>query len=281
MEAIYDIGGSLELAVTLEDDMAREKSGRIFLDPFAATHDLPLVKCRSINDPRVVETIRNAELDWLFIIGWSQIAKPAVLNATRWGAVGMHPTLLPRGRGRASIPWAILKGLTETGVTMFVLDEGVDTGPIVAQRVVPISPAETAGTLYDKIANAHVQLIRDAWHPLERGPDFFAPQDHSRATYWPGRTPKDGHFDPSRMSVAEVDRHIRALTRPYPGAFTLIDGKKITIWAGERDCQHPQHHWHLKCRDGHYCVRDSDSVPAQDGGGHPSAAGPRGISADD
>ena len=128
MEEIYAAGGELDLAITLHDDRAINKSGRVYLDDFCGARGIDLVKVRHINDSEAIEAIRSREIDWLFIIGWSQIAGPQVLAAPTHGVHGIHPTLLPEGRGRAPIPWAILKGLKETGVTLFKLDEGVDTG---------------------------------------------------------------------------------------------------------------------------------------------------------
>ena len=119
MEEIYAVGGRLCLAMTLPDDVSATKSGRVFIDEFCSRRRIPLIKSRSVNDPEVVKAIVDSDIDWLFIIGWSQIARPTILNAPKEGCIGMHPTLLPEGRGRASIPWAILKGLDETGVTMF------------------------------------------------------------------------------------------------------------------------------------------------------------------
>ena len=137
MEAIYDVGGKLELSITLHDDKARAKSGRVYIDKFCYAKKIPLLKINNINDAEAVEYVK--QLDWLFIIGWSQIAGKIILGTPTFGVLGMHPTLLPVGRGRASIPWAILHQLSETGVTLIKLDEGVDTGPIVAQFIIPLS----------------------------------------------------------------------------------------------------------------------------------------------
>jgi len=147
----------------------------------------------------------------------------------RQGAIGMHPTLLPQGRGRAAIPWAILKGLDRTGVTMFKLDAGVDSGPVIAQREVAIGPRETATTLYARVEAAHRDLMRVAWANLSAGRVTLTPQDESLATYWPGRMPEDGRLLPT-MTVAEADRLVRAVTEPYPGAF--IDGPdgRLRVW---------------------------------------------------
>jgi methionyl-tRNA formyltransferase len=255
IEEIYRVGGRLDAAITLHDDRARGKSGRVYLDEFCACHGLRLEKIRHVNDATSVELLRALSLDWLFIIGWSQIASPEVLASVRRGVLGMHPTLLPQGRGRAAIPWAILRGLPETGVTLFQLDAGVDTGPIVAQERIPIDDEETASTLYDKVCVAHRQLIGRVWADLIADRVASAPQNEADATVWPGRTPQDGLFVPAEMSVADVHRLVRATTRPYPGAFTRVGDRLLRVWAGRvggGNTGRPV----LVCRDGTYDVTD-------------------------
>lgn len=237
IEEIYGVGGTIDLAVTLPDDRARTKSGRVYLDDFCRLRSIELLKVPNINDPEAVAAVRRSEIDWLCIIGWSQIARSEVLRSPRMGSLGMHPTLLPEGRGRAAIPWAILKGLSRTGVTLFQLDEGVDTGPILGQVSVDLAPDETATTLYGKVEEAHRSLIRDCWPRLLRGELTARPQDETRATVWPGRTPEDGRITLD-MSVDEVDRLVRATTRPYPGAFLDLAGTRVRVWAGRRASGH-------------------------------------------
>jgi methionyl-tRNA formyltransferase len=229
MEAIYEVGGTLDLAVTLQDDQARTKSGRIYLDTFCADKKIPLVKSRNVNDDAVVEALRAARLDWLFIIGWSQIAKERVLSAPRLGVLGMHPTLLPEGRGRAAVPWAILKQLPRTGVTLFKLDTGVDTGDILDQVEIPVAPNVTATQLYEAVNKAHIALIKGAYPKLVGGTIEPRPQNHAAATVWEGRSPEDGRLDLGG-SVWAAERLVRAVTHPYPGAFVEIDGSELVIW---------------------------------------------------
>ncbi len=229
MEAIYESGSNLELVITLNDDKASQKSGRVYLDEFCKQHKVDLVKCDHVNDPHVSNAILKANIDWLFIIGWSQIAGDAVLEVAKYGTLGMHPTLLPEGRGRAPVPWAIIKGLQKTGVSLFKLDTGVDTGLIGAQIEIPLDPAEDAASLYGKVNHAQSQLMRKVIHLLENNEMAFQVQDESKATFWPGRKPEDGLLDLSG-SVIDAERLVRAVTHPYPGAFTYKDGVKIVIW---------------------------------------------------
>lgn len=232
MEEIYELGGKLDLVITLQDDIARKKSGRVYVDDFCNKHGIDLVKIRSINDVEAIEAVRCRGIEWLFIIGWSQIAQKAILEAPQRGCLGMHPTLLPKGRGRAAIPWAIIKGLDRTGVTLFKLDEGVDTGPILGQEVLPLSPNETATKLYERVANAHRTLIARIWADLVEDKVILQEQDNSLATEWPERRPEDGAFD-FGARCETVDRLVRAVTRPYPGAFIDHQNGRYRIWSGK------------------------------------------------
>ena len=258
IEEIYRVGGRLNLIITLDDDRAQTKSGRVSLDAIAARHAVPLVKVSHINEPKAITALQERAIDWLFIIGWSQIAGTEVLDTVRRGAIGMHPTLLPVGRGRAPIPWAILLALPETGVTMFQLDEGVDTGPIIAQEVLPLDPDETATRLYERVARAHRHLIAQTWDAFEQDNVRLVAQDESRATTWAARRPADGELS-QEMEVGEFDRLVRATTRPYPGAFLQTDGGVLRIWSGrpqalfssDREPGLP-----IRCADGWYVARE-------------------------
>ena len=229
MDAIYKSGGSLSMAITLNDDQAVKKSGRVYLDKFCTSHSIPLVKSKNVNDQVVIDAIKSSELDWLFIIGWSQIALSLLLKAPSKGVLGAHPTLLPIGRGRAAIPWAILKDLKETGVTLFKLDHGVDTGPIAIQKIIEIKSGCTAEDLYQEVDIKHVEIIKEAIPLLLKDNLLFKDQNDDDATIWSGRSPKDGEID-LQGSVYEAERLVRAITHPYPGAFIHKDGKKIVIW---------------------------------------------------
>jgi methionyl-tRNA formyltransferase len=231
METIYRIGGRIQLAVTLHDHLAPHKSGRVHIGDWCSRNDIDLIRVANVNEPAVIDAVSAKRIDWLFIIGWSQIARKQLLDAPVFGALGMHPTLLPEGRGRAPIPWAILKGLERTGVTLFRLNEGVDTGDIIAQEVLPIASDETATSLYDRVRLAHETLIERVWPALTAGAIGFQPQDKTLASQWPARTPEDGRIT-TDMDCRTADRLVRATTRPYPGAFFDSTSKRYRIWAG-------------------------------------------------
>jgi methionyl-tRNA formyltransferase len=146
------------------------------------------------------------------------------------GVFGMHPSLLPRHRGRAPIPWTILSGLTKTGVTLFeIVDPTADTGLIVGQAEVPIESDETASTLFEKTKQAHLALIDGCIPLMLEGRAPRIPQDGRRASSWPRRIPADGIIDWETRAQYLYD-WIRAQTRPYPGAFTYLGDVKLIIW---------------------------------------------------
>lgn len=232
IEEIYNVKGNLDLLITLNDTQSINKSGRVSLDDIASLKKVQLLKIGNINDDIVIETLIKMKIDWLFIIGWSQIAKARLLSTPNMGCIGMHPTLLPVGRGRAAIPWAILKGLDETGVTMFKLDQGVDTGEIIEQGLIPMTDTISATVLYNKVNDMHVQLISKSWQDIVSNKIVYKVQDESLATEWPARKPEDGEIF-SDMPIEYVDRLVRAVTRPYPGAFYKQNGQVLRIWSAK------------------------------------------------
>ena len=254
IEAVLSAGGHFSLLLTLNDHKSQKKSGRVYLDIIAKDNGIPLYKMNHINDADVAEVLKTYDIDWLFIIGWSQIASIDLLNVPKKGIIGAHPTLLPIGRGRAAVPWAIIKGLEITGVTFFKMDEGVDTGEILDQFEIPVSSDETATTLYNKVNEAHVKLIQQIWPKLIKDEITGLRQEESLATYWERRTPEDGELFNS-MSLKEVDKLVRATTRPYPGAFLMVDkSTKLIVWSGST--QPIQNAIVIHFFDGKYYIND-------------------------
>ncbi|MGG5510439.1 formyltransferase family protein [Myroides odoratimimus] len=259
IEEIYNIGGQLDVVITLKDEKAKSKSGRIYLDDISSKHSIPLFKINHINDKETIDLIKSFELDWLFIIGWSQIASNEVLESVKYGCVGMHPTLLPLGRGRAAIPWAIIKGLDKTGVSMFKLDEGVDTGDILGQVEIELDDKMTSTVLYNLVDQAHITLIKNVFPTMANDKVKLVEQDNSLATYWEGRTPKDGEIN-KEMTVVEVDRLVRATTKPYPGAFFRDGDKKVIVWSTSFVDKVDLESISFKLRDGFLIPQEYDIV---------------------
>ena len=228
------------LLVCLDQARSSVTVGYADLGPFAAKNGIPVEYIRSIKTAAAQDLLRQSNPDYLMIVGWSELAPSAILDIPKskhqgvarhtasYGCIGMHQTLLPEGRGRAPIPWAIIKGLKRTGVTAFLLEEAADAGGIVDQLPIPIDPTETATTLFEKARLAHFELgtrlgIRMAARTLS-----WTDQDERLASNWPRRRPEDSRIDFSWTAV-EIDRFVRALAPPYPRAFFLWADEKILV----------------------------------------------------
>ena len=165
----------------------------------------------------------------MFSFYFRQILKPALLAIPSRGALNLHGSLLPRYRGRCPVNWVLVHGETETGVTLHYMEPTPDTGDIVAQRRVPITDDDTALTLNRKLGEAARELLRVTFPALLAGTAPRMPQDHTRATTFGGRRPEDGRLA-WRRPARELYNLVRAVTHPYPGAFTTWAGTKLLVW---------------------------------------------------
>ena len=143
----------------------------------------------------------------------------------------MHGSLLPKYRGRVPVNWVLVHGETETGMTLHYMEAKADRGDIVAQKRVPITPEDTAVTLFAKMTVAAEEILQETYPLLRTGQAPRVPQNHTGASYFGGRKPEDGHIQWTRPAK-EIYNLVRAVTHPYPGAFTLLNGRKLFIWWG-------------------------------------------------
>jgi methionyl-tRNA formyltransferase len=229
LETLINLGSQVTGIFTLDDERRARMSGSVPFDHIAAHHGIPLHKIRNVNDEEVLRSVASCRPDVSFVIGWSQLVKPEFIALARSACVGMHPTLLPKHRGRAPIPWAIISGLAKTGVTMFHIAENADDGDIIGQVEIPIAHEDNAGTLYDKALDAHVALMRQYYPLLRDGKAPRIKQDGRRASSWHKRVPRDGIVD-WNTSAGHLYDWVRALTSPYPGAFTFHRDRKLFVW---------------------------------------------------
>jgi methionyl-tRNA formyltransferase len=228
--AAADAGAEIVGVVTLPGPIDPNRSGQCSFDDIVARFDATLIETRDINALETLNAIRKVEPELVFVVGWSQLVHDPFIALAREGVFGMHPTLLPRHRGRAPIPWAILTGLARTGVTLFeIVDATADSGALVGQVEVEVAPDETATTLFARLADAHVELTRRFVPQLVARSAPRTPQDPRRASSWPRRSPVDGIIDWETRAPYLYD-WVRAQTRPYPGAFTFIGDEKVIVW---------------------------------------------------
>jgi methionyl-tRNA formyltransferase len=168
----------------------------------------------------------------MVVMGWRTLISERVLSAARFGAVGLHESLLPAYRGFAPVNWAVINGESRTGVSLFYLTAtGVDNGDIVGQAGVPIGEADTAYEVYQRTARASLELLQDHFDRLLDGTAPRTPQDEGLATYTCARMPDDGLID-WNWGTHVIHNLVRGLAHPYPGAFSYFGGKRYRIWSG-------------------------------------------------
>ena len=223
--AEYDVVGML----TLRRDKAERRCGSADYETICQDYDIPLHEVDNVNDDSSIEILISWECDLLVVLGWGQILGSAALKSARTGVVGAHASMLPHNRGSAPVNWAIIRGEQQTGNSLIWLSEGVDTGEVIDQRAFAISAYDTCSTIYDKVAESNREMLLDLCFHLEAGQRPGKPQLHNDEIVLPRRRPQDGLIDWYSRSE-DIYNMIRALTRPYPGAFADLNGQTYRIW---------------------------------------------------
>jgi methionyl-tRNA formyltransferase len=200
----------------------------------ATTLGLPWITPEDPNRAVIVERISALAPDFLFSFYYRQMLGPALLVTARHGALNLHGSLLPKYRGRAPVNWAVLHGETETGVTLHYMAAKPDAGDIVAQRVVPIGPDDTAKIVFDRLTDAAEALLDGILPALLAGTAPRLPNDLASGSYFGGRRPEDGRID-WKLSGIAVHNLVRAVAPPFPGAFTEVGGKRLRVLRTRRN----------------------------------------------
>ena len=229
LKELLDRGEEVCAVVTHRDD-PQERIWFESVAELARAAGVPVLAPNRPNTPAVIARLAALQPDLLLSFYYRRLLCQALLAIPRLGAINLHGSLLPRYRGRAPVNWVLVNGETRTGVTLHYMVEQADAGDIIAQRVVPIAFEDTALTLFEKVAQAAVELCRDTFPLIKAGLAPRRPQDPAQATYFGGRTPDDGRIDWSRPALGLYNL-VRAVTTPYPGAFTSCGGKKLYVWS--------------------------------------------------
>ncbi|HWF66585.1 MAG TPA: methionyl-tRNA formyltransferase [Acidobacteriaceae bacterium] len=232
LRALCDAGHRVELVLS-QPDRASGRGLEVHASPvkqFAGEQHLPLLQPEKIrNNVELEQRVREISPDAIIVVAYGRLIPPWMLALPRYGNLNLHGSLLPKYRGAAPIQWAIANGETETGLTTMRLDEGLDTGDILLQERVPIVPDQTSVELAPILAGVGANLLVKTLADLEGGSLRAMPQDNSRATLAPILKREDGRVD-WRRSAAQIQNRWRGF-QPWPGAFTLFRGKKLTLHA--------------------------------------------------
>ena len=226
--------GETVAAVVTHDDRPEEGDWFESVADVARTHDVPVLTPSSPNDPATVARLAALDADVFLSVWYRRLLGEALLALPRVAAVNLHGSLLPAYRGRAPLNWVLVNGETRTGVTLHHMTTGADAGDIVAQEPIDILLDDTATTLYDRMVKAGVDLLVRSYPAVLAGTAPRTPQDHARATLVGRRRPEDGRVQWTwpAMRIANM---IRAVTHPYPGAFSGDGSSRLSLWEGVVD----------------------------------------------
>ena len=192
-------------------------------------HDLgiPVIQPEKLWAPEAMVQLHTWAPDLIVVAAFGQILRQDVLSLPRFGCINLHGSILPRWRGAAPIQAAILAGDTETGITIMKMDQGVDTGPLLSQRYIPITANDTAGTLFEKLATTGVDLLLETLPPYLSGSLLPRPQEGAGASYAPMLRKEDGLLDFNQTAIA-LERRVRAFS-PWPGTFFYWKGTPLKV----------------------------------------------------
>jgi len=231
LRTLIELGVDVPLVVTHEDAPG-EQIWFHSVGDLAREAGIPVIAPEDVNAESSVATVAQTRPDFLFSFYFRNMLKPPLLALPGRGALNLHGSLLPRYRGRAPVNWVLVEGESETGVTLHYMDERADHGDVVARQAVTIDRDDCALSLTRKLAAAAETLLRLEIPRLAAGRAARVPQDHAQATKFGGRRPDDGAID-WQWPAERVRNLVRAVTDPWPGAFTRLRSRKLMIWWAE------------------------------------------------
>jgi methionyl-tRNA formyltransferase len=221
-------------AVYTQPDRPAGRGRKLTLSPvkqLALRHGLPVAQPHTLKGAEAQQSLSALQPDVFIVTAYGLILPRAMLEIPRLGCVNVHASLLPRWRGAAPIARALLAGDSETGVTLMQMDEGLDTGPMLARRACAILPGDNAQTLRDRLAALGGALLVESLPALAQGRLIAILQDDARATYAPKIDKREAQLD-WRESAVQLERRVRAFN-PRPVAYTSWRGATLRIWAAE------------------------------------------------
>ncbi|MCM2358785.1 MAG: methionyl-tRNA formyltransferase [Geobacteraceae bacterium] len=218
------------LAVVSQPDRPKGRGQQLAPPPvkaLAEKHGIPVMQPARVRAPEFIEALREMNPDLIVVIAFGQILPKSLLEIPRHGCINVHASLLPRYRGAAPINWCIINGESETGVTTMQMDVGLDTGDMLLKKSTPIDPDEDASSLHDRLALLGAEALAETLDLLAAGRLVPEKQDDTLSCYAPMLKKEDGLIDWGKGAQA-IKNLVRGVT-PWPGAFTMLDGKTLKI----------------------------------------------------
>jgi methionyl-tRNA formyltransferase len=226
LRALSDEGHDVIAVVTQPDRPAGRgrKSSPSEVKAFAEAELIPVLQPEKAHDPEFIAQLNALDPDVSVVVAYGQILRPEVLDIPEFGSINIHGSLLPQLRGAAPVHWAIIQGLSVTGVTIMQMEAGLDSGPILHQVEEPIRADESMSELAGRLSEIGAEALIEALALMEMGEIHPKPQDNSRATYAPKLDRQAAHLDWSKPAI-DVARWIRGLDGT-PGAWSLLNGSE-------------------------------------------------------
>jgi len=230
-ELSKDRGDNVSIVYNLTKEEGKKHSAYVDFDSLQKQFGFELHYVSNVSSEHSIELLKKSDLDVLFIIGWHRIVPQTVLDSAKV-KLGIHSSMLPKDRGSSPINWQIIRDEKEGGITLFHLTDEVDSGAIVDQYRYEISAEDDIGTVYQKATKGSIILLERNWEDICQLNPKAIEQNEGQVTINLRRKPEDGLIKWSRSSV-ECYNWIRALTKPYPGAFTFWNKKKVFLWTSK------------------------------------------------
>ncbi len=227
-EAGYEVA-----AVVTQPDKPKGRGKTLLPTPVkeeALMHEIPVYQPKKVkNNPEFMDILKEIAPDIIIVAAFGQLIPKEILELPKFGCINIHASLLPKYRGAAPIQQAVIDGEKESGVTIMQMAEGLDTGDMISKIVIPLSPEETGGSLFGKLAQAGAELLIKTLPSIEQGTAEYEKQPEESPTPYAAMITKQMGLMDFNRQACELERLVRGLN-PWPSAYTFINGKTLKVW---------------------------------------------------
>lgn len=232
LRALYEAGHEI-IGVVTQPDKPKGRGKNLAFTPVkeeALRLQLPVYQPRRVREPEFIQVLRELAPDVIVVVAFGQIIPSEILELAPFGCINVHASLLPRYRGAAPIQQAVIDGEKVSGVTIMRMDEGLDTGDMIAKVEVELAPDETGGSLFEKLSQTGARLLVETLPSIEAGTAFYEKQPPESPTPYAAMITKKQGCICWEKSAQEIERLVRGMN-PWPSAYTYLNGKVLKIWS--------------------------------------------------